>query len=323
MLTINSNLLALNAKNNFNIMNAKKIKSSEKLSSGYRINRSADDAAGLAISEKMRRQIRGLDQGTTNATDGISWCQTGDGALDEAHDILHRMSELTIKSLNETISDADRLYLEMEFDTLQSELDKIGRTTQFNEINIFEGHITPYYQCEGGVKWDPHQMHVVSAGSNDLTFEYRTDENAAPQKLTVTVPPGEYTTQELVDEIETALNKTGQADNIMFELADTGFCNANLEGGEVLDAVSGGLSYLLYNMYQGGGFGALIGTTIFPDEYSKLEVVRGQNDHMSFLIEDFDGNTQKKEITIPEGTRILAAKAFRDFRKSLLLRNGY
>ena len=301
MLTINSNLLALNAKNNFNIMNAKKIKSSEKLSSGYRINRSADDAAGLAISEKMRRQIRGLDQGTTNATDGISWCQTGDGALDEAHDILHRMSELTIKSLNETISDADRLYLEMEFDTLQSELDKIGRTTQFNEINIFEGHITPYYQCEGGVKWDPHQMHVVSAGSNDLTFEYRTDENAAPQKLTVTVPPGEYTTQELVDEIETALNKTGQADNIMFELADTGFCNANLEGGEVLDAVSGGLSYLLYNMYQGGGFGALIGTTIFPDEYSKLEVVRGQNDHMSFLIEDFDGNTQKKEITIPEG----------------------
>lgn len=300
MLSINSNILALNARNNLNITNARKTKASEKLSSGYRINRAADNAAGLAISEKMRRLVRGLDQGTVNATDGISWCQTGDGALDEAHDILHRMTELTIKSLNETNTDADRLYMEMEFESLQSELDKIAKSAKFNDINIFEEHTVPYYQCKGGVRWDPQQTHVVTAGSNDLVFDYRQKETDPPSKLTITVPAGEYTTQELVDEIENSLIQSGQADNIMFEFDENGYCNANLEGGEIIDSVSGGLSYLLYQMYQGGGFGALIGTTIFPDEYSKLEVVTGQNDHMSFLIETFDGNVQQKQITIPQ-----------------------
>lgn len=289
MITISSNLMALNAENNLNITNAKRVKTTEKLSSGYRINRAADDAAGLAISEKMRRQIRGLNQGTANGMDGISWCQTGDGSLDEAHDIMHRMHELTVKSLNETNTDEDRLYMEMEFDALQSELDRIGKSTQFNEINIFQGHYTPYYQCQGGVKWDPQQMHAVTAGSNDLVFEYRMKETDAPQTLTVTVPPGEYTTQELVDEIESALVQSGKADNIMLELTDTGFCNANLEGGEIIDAVTGGLSYLLYNMYQGGGSGALIGTTTFHDENSKLEIEPGQNNELIFTLERFDG----------------------------------
>ncbi len=302
MITINSNILALNARNNLNITNTKRAKTTEKLSSGYRINRAADDAAGLAISEKMRRQIRGLDQGTANGMDGISWCQIGDGSLDEAHDILHRMHELTIKSLNETNTDEDRLYMEMEFDALQSELDKIGKSTQFNEINIFQGHRTPYYQCQGGVKWDPQQMHAVTAGSNDLVFEYRMKETDAPQTLTVTVPPGEYTTQELVDEIESALVQSGKADNIMLELAETGFCNANLEGGEAIDAVTGGLSYLLYNMYQGGSSGALIGTTTFHDENSKLEIVPGQNNELIFQLDRFDGAVMPPvEIRLEKG----------------------
>ena len=190
MLTISHNLLAMNAQNKLNVNVTKRAKSTEKLSSGYRINRAADDAAGLAISEKMRRQIRGLNQGTENAMDGVSWSQIGDGALEEAQDILHRMTELTIKSLNETNTEEDRAYMEMEFEALQSELDRIGKTTKFNEQPIFEEHEIPYYQCEGDVKWNPTQFHVVTDGQNDLTFKYRIEETGAQEEVTITVPAG-------------------------------------------------------------------------------------------------------------------------------------
>lgn len=294
--------MAMNAQNNLNIVNTKRAKSAEKLSTGYRINRAADDAAGLAISEKMRRLIRGLDQGTENAVDGVSWTQIGDGALNEASDILHRMTELSIKALNETNTAVDRMAMELEFEQLQTELDRIGTTTKFNEIPIFEEHEIPYYQCEGSVKWDPQQIHVVSAGANDLTFKYTSKEGEAQKIMTVTVPAGEYTTQELVDEIEDLLSKQNtDEEQVVLEFTGDGYCNANLEGGEKIDSVYGGLSYLIYDVYRGGGYGALIGTTSFPTEYNQLEVVTGQNDHMSFTIEDFDGNSQEKSITLPSG----------------------
>ena len=108
MMTVSNNLLALNATNQLKTNVNTKVKSMEKLSSGYRINKAADDAAGLSISEKMRSMIRGLDQGTKNVQDGVSWVQTGDGALDDAHAIMHRMTELTIQSLNDTNTDEDR-----------------------------------------------------------------------------------------------------------------------------------------------------------------------------------------------------------------------
>ena len=300
---ISHNLVALNAQNNMNLITGKRVKSMEKLSSGYKINRAADDAAGLAISEKMRRLIRGLDQGTENAVDGVSWVQIGDGALNEAHDILHRMTELTVKALNETNTDSDKMAMELEFEELQSELDRISTTTRFNEIPIFDQHEQPYYQCEGGVKWDPQQMHVVTAGKNDLTFRYRESENTPPVEMEITIPAGEYTTQELVDEIDTVLSqKNLTSPQIQFEFTEQGICNANLEGGERMDAVSGSLSYLMYQMYKGGGYGALIGTTSFPTEYSRLKVVNGQNNTLNFSIEDFAGNSQQKNIVIPEGS---------------------
>ena len=302
MLVINNNLLALNSANHLQTNTDKKSKSVEKLSSGYRINKAADDTAGLAISEKMRVMIRGLMKGTKNVEDGISWVQTGDGALNEAHDILHRMTELTIQSLNDTNTDSDRMALEMEFESLQSELDRIGKTTQFNTLPIFEEHETPFYQFEGNIHWDPQQMHVVSAGDNDLSFTYRKSENDPPQTLTVTIPPGEYTTQELVDEIETALGeKQPGEEKFIFEFTKDGTCNVNLEKGEMIDSISGGLSYLLNKVYRGGGSGALLGTTIFPDEYSKLEVVNGENNFMSFSIQDFAGNSITKTIDLPDG----------------------
>jgi flagellin len=114
-------------------------KSTEKLSSGYKINRAADDAAGLAISEKMRKQIRGLTQASANAEDGISSVQTAEGALTEVHDMLQRMNELAVKSANGTNSEDDRSYIQDEIDQLSQEIDRVAETTKFNETYLLKG----------------------------------------------------------------------------------------------------------------------------------------------------------------------------------------
>ena len=191
-ISLRNNLGAMNTSRMLGLNEAARAKSTEKLSSGYKINRAADDAAGLAISEKMRKLIRGLNQGTENAQDGISWVQTGDGALDETQDILKRMTELSIKALNGTNSKSDRADMQAEFEQLKVELDRIGTTTKFNEMNIFSEHKPYWYQCQGAVKWEPNQMHVVTEGENDLTFKYRqTEDDNFPMTVTVTIPPGE------------------------------------------------------------------------------------------------------------------------------------
>ncbi|MCQ2519356.1 MAG: flagellar hook protein [Lachnospiraceae bacterium] len=132
------NLMAMNAQRQFKLGNSSKKKSAEKLSSGYRINRAADDASGLAISEKMRRQIRGLDQGADNIKDGISLVQVADGALAEVQDMLHRMTELSVKSANDTNSPEDRLYIQQEINQLANEIDRIGKNTTYNEMPLFD-----------------------------------------------------------------------------------------------------------------------------------------------------------------------------------------
>ncbi len=136
---IQNNLIAMNAKRQFNITRAQRTLSSEKLSSGFRINRSADDAAGLAISEKMRRQIRGLTQASINAQDGISMVQTAEGALNEVHDMLHRLNELCVKAANDTMSVSDRDSVQSEISLLKDEIDHIGESTVFNEIKLLSG----------------------------------------------------------------------------------------------------------------------------------------------------------------------------------------
>jgi len=114
-------------------------KSTERLSSGYKINRAADDAAGLSISEKMRKQIRGLTQASSNAQDGISAVQTAEGALTEVHDMLQRMNELAVKAANGTNSETDRSYIQSEIDQLVTEIDRVANTTKFNETYLLKG----------------------------------------------------------------------------------------------------------------------------------------------------------------------------------------
>ena len=138
-MVISHNMLALNANRQLNIITNQKNKNTEKLSSGYRINRAADDAAGLSISEKMRRQIRGLSQGVKNTQDGVSLCQVADGALAEVSEMLHRITELSVKSANGTNTAEDRKAIQQEIKQILKEIDRIGDTTTFNQRKIFVG----------------------------------------------------------------------------------------------------------------------------------------------------------------------------------------
>ena len=141
-MVVQHNLTAMNSNRMLGLTTASQAKSTEKLSSGYKINRAADDAAGLSISEKMRKQIRGLTQASSNAQDGISAVQTAEGALTEVHDMLQRMNELAVKAANGTNSTDDRQYIQDEVDQLVEEIDRVSTTTKFNETYLLKGDST-------------------------------------------------------------------------------------------------------------------------------------------------------------------------------------
>ena len=139
-MVVQHNMQAMNANRMLNVTTSQQSKATEKLSSGYKINRAADDAAGLSISEKMRKQIKGLDQASTNAQDGISAVQTAEGALTEVHSMLQRMNELATQAANGTNSEADRSSIQDEIDQLTTEIDRVAETTKFNETYLLKGN---------------------------------------------------------------------------------------------------------------------------------------------------------------------------------------
>jgi len=141
-MVVQHNLTAMNSNRMLGMTTGALAKSTEKLSSGYKINRAADDAAGLAISEKMRRQVRGLTKAVSNCQDGISCVQTAEGALNEVHDMLQRMNELAVQAANGTNMSKDRQYLDAEVKQLVSEIDRVASSTTFNEQNLLDGNFT-------------------------------------------------------------------------------------------------------------------------------------------------------------------------------------
>ncbi len=176
-MVIQHNIAGMNANRQLNITTGIQAKSSEKLSSGYRINRAADDAAGLAISEKMRRQIRGLTQASSNAQDGISLVQVADGGMAEVHDMLQRGNELAVKAANGTLTDEDRNYIQLEIDQIKAEIDAINGKTTFNEIYVLRGTdtetTTSGVDIVGGL---PDWVGIDSASSSagNMASEYTT-----------------------------------------------------------------------------------------------------------------------------------------------------
>ena len=138
-MVVQHNMQAMNANRMLNVTTSTQAKSTEKLSSGYKINRAADDAAGLTISEKMRKQIKGLDRASTNAEDGVSAVQTAEGALTEVHSMLQRMNELATQASNGTNSESDRESIQNEISQLTTEIDRVSETTKFNETYLLKG----------------------------------------------------------------------------------------------------------------------------------------------------------------------------------------
>jgi len=166
-MVVKNNLTAMNSNRMLNATVVSQAKSTEKLSSGYKINRAADDAAGLAISEKMRRQIRGLTQATANAQDGISCLQTAEGALNEVHAMLQRMNELAIKAGNETLQSIDKRYIQSELTALRVEIDRVAETTTFNEQKLLNGEFSIGKRIQVGAEVQtPNQIRITIVTMN-------------------------------------------------------------------------------------------------------------------------------------------------------------
>ena len=168
---VQHNMTALNANRQLGVSNSSLAKSTEKLSSGYRINRAGDDAAGLSISEKMRGQIRGLNQASTNAQDGVSLIQTAEGALNEVHSVLQRMRELSVQAANDTNYTEDRTAIANEQTQLVAEIDRIASQTQFNKMNLLDGTFTDKYLQVGANKAQSIKFSISSIKSSDLTVD--------------------------------------------------------------------------------------------------------------------------------------------------------
>ena len=171
-MVVQHNLSAMNANRMLNVTTSAQSKSTEKLSSGYKINRAADDAAGLSISEKMRKQIKGLTQASSNAQDGVSAVQTAEGALTEVHSMLQRMNELAVQSSNGTNSQTDRKAIQDEIDQLTSEIDRVSETTKFNETYLLKGDATKTdtaysmeskYNVTGGIYAEGSDTEITTA----------------------------------------------------------------------------------------------------------------------------------------------------------------
>ena len=202
-MVVQHNMQAANANRMLNVTTSAQSKSTEKLSSGYKINRAADDAAGLTISEKMRKQIKGLDRASTNAQDGVSAVQTAEGALTEVHSMLQRMNELATQSANGTNSNTDRKAIQDEIDQLTTEIDRVSETTKFNETYLLKG--------DGAEK--EHNVNAHDAGLDGVTLTDKGDEVEVTLKTLnagdkVSIAGKNYTIGSSVDEA-TAL-VTGQ-----------------------------------------------------------------------------------------------------------------
>ena len=235
-MVVQHNLQAMNSNRMLGVTTSSQAKVTEKLSSGYKINRAADDAAGLSISEKMRKQIRGLDQASNNAQDGVSAVQTAEGALAEVHDMLQRMNELAVQAANGTNSTSDRTAIQNEIDQLTTEIDRVAETTKFNETYLLKG------DAKGSVKtvyMQPHDaglkgsMGKVNESTHKVTFKLSSI--ATSDKIMI--GGKEYTVADNgKGDGDTKLDKTALGNKIIDELV-----TANSIGTSAKATVTGGI----------------------------------------------------------------------------------
>ena len=206
-MVVQHNLTAMNATRQLSGVQSAQQKSTEKLSSGYRINRAGDDAAGLSISEKMRSQIRGLNKAASNAQDGISLVQVAEGALNETHSILQRMNELATQAANDTNTSTDRTAIKAEIDQLTSEINRIQSTTQFNTQNLLDGKFTSKNLQIGSLKGQTikisiSNMNAATLGVSGLTVDKNSTAGVSMSKI-----------QAAIDKVSTQRSNLGALQN--------------------------------------------------------------------------------------------------------------
>ncbi len=222
---IQNNLMAMNTHRQLGVNNLNQTKSTEKLSSGYRINRAADDASGLSISEKMRAQIRGLNQASANAQDGISLVQAAEGALQESHSILQRMRELSVKAANDVNETEDRNAIQKELDQLTAEVDRIAFTTEFNKKTLLNGSLS-----------NGSYMQLDSAATNNAAIsglQMATPTDAVVSAVRTTTPGGPVPAVAAEKAFDISVGTAiASGDTISFDINGTTYTTAALTGGE-------------------------------------------------------------------------------------------
>ena len=206
-MVVQHNLAAANTNRQLGIITNEQSKSTEKLSSGYRINRAGDDAAGLSISEKMRSQIRGLDKASSNAQDGISLIQVAEGALNETHSILQRMNELATQAANDTNTTTDRTAIQKEINALTSEISRISSTTQFNTMNLLDGKFSGKNLQIGALNGQKIQITIGAMNASSIgvkSLSVTTFSNAGKAMSNI---------QEAIDKVSTQRSALGAVQN--------------------------------------------------------------------------------------------------------------
>lgn len=191
-MVIQHNLQALNANRMLGEVTSKQSKSVKRLSSGYKINSAADDAAGLSISEKMRCQIRGLGKASSNAQDGISLIQVAEGALGEVHSVLHRMNELATQAANDTNTSVDRAHIKSEIDQLGKEIDRIANATQFNTMNLLDGSFKNKNLQVGALSGQSIEIDIKAMDTHGLGLALVFDDPSAIDEILQTKPSIEF-----------------------------------------------------------------------------------------------------------------------------------
>ena len=208
-MVVQHNMQAMNANRMLNVTTTQQSKATEKLSSGYKINRAADDAAGLSISEKMRKQIKGLDQASTNAQDGISAVQTAEGALTEVHSMLQRMNELATQAANGTNSESDRSSIQDEIDQLTTEIDRVAETTKFNETYLLKGN-GKTSDVKINAKDAGIEGTLTGVGTGTATFKMAALKNGE----SITIGSKGYTIGTTIADVKTEIGKANAGDKV-------------------------------------------------------------------------------------------------------------
>lgn len=287
---IQANLAALNTHNRMKANQTNLSKTLEKLSSGYQINRAADDAAGLTISENMRAQIRGLMRANLNAQDGLSYVETSDAVMQEAVQTVQRMRELTIQSLNDTLTKEDRMTIQKELNALKESINSMSEDTRYNgSLKAVETYHVDHAMLEGIRRFDGPVL--IEPGINDaLSF------SANGETVSIAIPLGKYDSiEELADTMDTLL--AGKKPTIVLSITDNRCLAAQVDQSLEIAQIKGAGSSLFFDYEIGNKPGMIIGTTDFSTGNGKLRITAGQNDKLSLYI----GPTNRIQMTFPPG----------------------